>query len=552
MKRMIFGMMIFSIVGVSLVFAAGQGQKGTDTAGAGGIPGDGQPLGKYNPPITVISAKNVWGSNFEPGDSLDDNPWTRKNREVLGINIKWDWSAPNANDQYYQKMTATIAAGNLPDIFEVNALQLDMLVQSGLVWDLTDIFEKYATPLTRSRMATDQEQLDIARFNNRLMAIPNTASTSDTNCIFVRKDWLDRLGLQPPATLQDVIKIAEAFATKDPDGNGKNDTIGLLLARDMWKGIAGRTAEFLEGYHAYPDGWIKNSSGELVYGAIQPEMKTALASLADLYKKGYVDQEFAATDNEAAVAKIVSGKAGLLYGAFPLPLQIGAFEAMNPNGLLLSYPIVSADSNPVKVMVKNPVTAFFVVNKKFSHPEALIKLMNLHWDMLFGPNADRNFSNSPSGYEYWMYNIYRSDTPHKNVSQYRNIATAIEKGDTSTLNAEEADMLRYINMYLNGERENPMAYGFYWVFGNRQGTTMSVMDQYVKNNSILLDAFYGHPTETMTTRLSSLESLRDEVFTKIIMGASPISAFDAFVSDWKRQGGDDITREVNAWYKSRQ
>jgi putative aldouronate transport system substrate-binding protein len=75
------------------------------------------------------------------------------------------------------------------------------------------------------------------------------------------------------------------------------------------------------------------------------------------------------------------------------------------------------------------------------------------------------------------------------------------------------------------------------------------MDQYVKNNQILLDAFYGAPTESMTAYQSTLESLRDEAFTKIIMGSSPISAFDTFVQNWKRQGGDAITKEVNAWYK---
>jgi putative aldouronate transport system substrate-binding protein len=45
--------------------------------------------------------------------------------------------------------------------------------------------------------------------------------------------------------------------------------------------------------------------------------------------------------------------------------------------------------------------------------------------------------------------------------------------------------------------------------------------------------------------------MRDEVYTKIVMGASPISAFDTFVTDWKRQGGDAITKEVNEWAKSR-
>jgi putative aldouronate transport system substrate-binding protein len=66
-----------------------------------------------------------------------------------------------------------------------------------------------------------------------------------------------------------------------------------------------------------------------------------------------------------------------------------------------------------------------------------------------------------------------------------------------------------------------------------------------------LNPFTGAPTRTMNSRLSNLNDLRDEVFTKIIMGTSPLSDFDVFVQDWKRQGGDDITREVNEWYKTK-
>jgi putative aldouronate transport system substrate-binding protein len=49
----------------------------------------------------------------------------------------------------------------------------------------------------------------------------------------------------------------------------------------------------------------------------------------------------------------------------------------------------------------------------------------------------------------------------------------------------------------------------------------------------------------MVERLSTLDQMENEVFTKIIMGAADISEFDKFVEDWKRLGGDDITREIN-------
>lgn len=41
--------------------------------------------------------------------------------------------------------------------------------------------------------------------------------------------------------------------------------------------------------------------------------------------------------------------------------------------------------------------------------------------------------------------------------------------------------------------------------------------------------------------------MEEEVFTKIIMGDS-IDLFDKFVEDWKKLGGDQITKEINEWY----
>jgi putative aldouronate transport system substrate-binding protein len=62
--------------------------------------------------------------------------------------------------------------------------------------------------------------------------------------------------------------------------------------------------------------------------------------------------------------------------------------------------------------------------------------------------------------------------------------------------------------------------------------------------------FVGAPTETMTSKMSTLTDLQDEVFTKIILGEESIDAFDKFVEDFNALGGEDITREVNEWYDS--
>ena len=50
----------------------------------------------------------------------------------------------------------------------------------------------------------------------------------------IRKDWLAKLGLKEPQTVDDLYTIAKAFTEQDPDGNGKKDTYGLIIPK--WPG----------------------------------------------------------------------------------------------------------------------------------------------------------------------------------------------------------------------------------------------------------------------------------------------------------------------------
>ena len=61
--------------------------------------------------------------------------------------------------------------------------------------------------------------------------------------------------------------------------------------------------------------------------------------------------------------------------------------------------------------------------------------------------------------------------------------------------------------------------------------------------------FNGKPTETMSKSWEQLQTMEKETYTNIIYGKQGIDTFDEFVTKWKKQGGDQITKEVNEWYK---
>lgn len=81
----------------------------------------------------------------------------------------------------------------------------------------------------------------------------------------------------------------------------------------MLGGGFGGLRGFFNAYGAYPGIWVEKD-GQLAYGAIQPECKTALAALHDMYEKGYIDTEFGVKDSTKAGEAAAAGKCGFTFG----------------------------------------------------------------------------------------------------------------------------------------------------------------------------------------------------------------------------------------------
>lgn len=512
------------------------------------------PLGKYDPPITVRAVRRVdQSTKYKDGESVDNNVWTRAYEELLGVKIANDWVVVGSGDQYNQKLNVSLASGDLPDIFSVNAQQLKQLVEAGQIEDLTEVYEKYASDYTKQVMTESGPNiLSSATFGGKLMAIPVAAGTIDgLPLLWIRTDWLQKLNLPEPKTMDDVIAIARAFATQDPDGNGKDDTIGMAASKDLYGGFPGLDG-FFNAYHAYPATgkmWIKDDSGQLVNGAIQPEVKTALAKLQELYKEGILDKEFGSKDGGKVAEAATSGKLGLYFGQMwtPIwPLQDGKNKdaAMDWK----PFPIPSSDGQPVKLQANFPVNDYWVVRKGYEHPEVMVKLQNITLQKLWSPEADPALVDPIDGIEVHKYAINEATPARKNIDNYLAAKEALETGDPSKLSKSMKEGLYdKIVAYRAGDNT---AWAMEKVFG--EDSSFEIINDHYVSKSVTLDtAFYGAPTETMGAKMETLSRLELETFTKIIMGAASVDEFDTFVENWKKLGGDQITKEVNEWAANR-
>lgn len=528
--------------------AGGAESGGTAAAQTGEAP---DPFGKYDPAIEVHAAKavnKVW--KFLPGDDISNNVWTREYESELGIKVAYDWTAEagdaSESSPYNQKLNVSIASGNLPDIFTVSPTQLKQLADAGQLEDLTGVFDRYAAPWTKELMQGDGGiSMASATFDGKLLALPNiTANIYNAQVLWLRTDWLEKLKLTPPKTMDELHAIIEAFTTKDPDGNGAADTYGIALNKGLYGAIASITG-YMNGFGAYPGQWVKKADGQLAYGSTLPETKAALAKLQEMFKAGQIDREFAVKDPNKASESFAQNKIGVQFGEnwnsyFPLADARG----QNPGMDWKAYAIPTVDGSEAKPGVPFPAAQYTVVRKGFKHPEAAVKLLNFYQEKSYGKTRDNAKYRSEVDAKGEKMNtanfpLVISDKPNAAVVQdIQNLWAAIDKKDPSLLTDYESAYDAY-NRYAGGDESG-------WADVRQNGPQDSaftvLFKQYTDDLNVNL---FGGRTETMAGKWSALQKLEGETFTKIIMGAAPIDEFDKFVSSWNRLGGETITSEIN-------
>ena len=156
---------------------------------------------------------------------------------------------------------------------------------------------------------------------DRLKAISNYVPGYSYAFTWIRKDWLDKLGLKEPGSLEELQAVAKAFVEEDPDRNGQNDTIGLLCDQRVG-GIynSNHTMDPIFGYYgSYPRQWLKDESGNVTYGTIAPETKEALATLRQMYSDKLIDEEFAVRNPNDINSPLAAGKCGIIFGPWWAP-----------------------------------------------------------------------------------------------------------------------------------------------------------------------------------------------------------------------------------------
>ncbi|GHV71982.1 hypothetical protein AGMMS49928_26660 [Spirochaetia bacterium] len=571
LKRNLFLACVIMIMTTVLapVFGRGQGAGGAASTGytppppPEGFPAKG--FTKFAKPVTIHFAQSVdpTDKTLPAGDAIDNSQFTRFMTQNFNVNFKADWTAASGDD-YNQKVTLAIASNNLPDAMVVNQSQFLKAYQAGQLKDITGLWKANVSEDT-NYYATPQV-LAQATFDGKLWAIPGAQVGDDgIHVMMIRKDWLDKLRLPVPRTVEDVHKTAKAFidaglAKVGITGPAKG---GKVSANFFESGTNMHGFDFLfQAMDAWPGYWLLDQAGKVQYGTNTPETRRALSTLAAWFKEGLLDPEIGVRQDSSEL--INSGQAGIFNGSW-WTIGYGTTSAWknDPSMDWQGYPIYDDKG---KWNLHYPVlgNSYLIINKKASDDvvKAIITNKNvyLRYETIFDIAVNVNWyplrhliNDTTLG--TIEYDLYRDILEGTAKREDYNIPTSPNPAykyyytnwDTVVQNTLEA-----APGYVKGTpRGQPYPISWWNQNGQSFPRTYSIVNGdrafiTMQPDKKVFSLVYGVATDTLERRYQNLKALEDEMFFRIITGQESISYFDTFVSRWKAEGGDQITAEIQA------
>ncbi|NHN28957.1 extracellular solute-binding protein [Paenibacillus agricola] len=509
--------------------------------------------GKYDPPITLTTIAQISSSTtFKNGETMENNVHTKWAKDRLGIQLKYNWTAPQANKAFETRIRLALSANEeMPDIVALgNVGLLNDLIDSGKFMEVGKMWEQYASPTYKKAVNEDPTMwYPFMRKDGAYgIPIPEYSWNNDT-VMYFREDWLQKLNLKAPTTLDELEKVMDAFVTQDPDGNGKADTYGIAMAfRDSL--IQGQgSASWLFGAHGtMAEIWTEKPDGTLAYGSVQPGVKPALGKLKEYIEKGYIHKEAALQDETKAAALFTSGRAGIIAGPHWMTLFPLADLAKNvPGAKFKAYPVPKGPDGKQGRTGNLNFTGAVLINKNMKNPDAFFVYQNYLFENFAFPSKDSEFKYQfAEGYDYAIVD----GKPTADTTKIPG-GRVIPQKYTLTMEGARipsSQMEAYVNLAKGNGPTNQFEVRSSLIADEvrLQAATVNLSMKDISYR----EKYTAPPTKTMKSRWDNLKQQEKDIFAKIIYGEAPLTEFDNFVKTWESSGGSTITGEVNEWYTS--
>ncbi|MGG4032366.1 extracellular solute-binding protein [Paenibacillus cisolokensis] len=422
-----------------------------------------------------------------------------------------------------------VSSGNLPDVIEYNWATVsggpDKAIADKTIIRLNELIEQHAPNLSKVLNENPDYKKQITTDDGNIYVFPFIRGDDyllTFNGIIVRQDWMEKLNLQMPETIDEWYETLKAIKNGDPNGNGQADEIPLLLELSM-----------TNINHAFIGAWgittgFYQVDGEVRYGPIQPEFKEYLATMNRWYAEGLIDPDYAATDGTLKDAKVTGNQVGVFMGYMGSSLGRYTDLAANtiPGFKLAAAPnvVLNKGDTPLLGQKDSPFNgAGAAITTSNKNPEETVKWL----DFRYGEEGHMLFNFGVEGVSYEMIDGYPTYTDEIMNNPDLPVTQAMAKYIQANYSGAFVQDRRYVEQYASRPEQR------------------EAIETWMKaKNDRLMPVVT--PTAEESSRYASImnevQTYYDEMVNKFIMGVESLDQFDRFVETLKGMGVEEAVR----------
>lgn len=299
-----------------------------------------------------------------------DSSWPVWQELAERTNISFQSVISQSNSNEDEAYNLMLSSGNLADVIGyVNAADLESLGRDGGLIPLNDLIDQYA-PNIKAFMEENPAFAQYATSTDgNIYFIPKNQMLRTAEFWFIRQDWLDKLGLEVPTTVDELYDVLTAFRNEDPNGNGLKDEIPLF-DRAGWK----MPDEYLYLWDTSIEFYVRD--GKVVYEPLEENFKTGVTNLVKWYREGLIDPEIFTRGAKSRDTLLASNVGGMTHDWIST-VDYNSKLAQDVPGLKIVGIAPPADQNGV---VKERTMSYPIVgwgiSSQCEDPVSVIKFMD--------------------------------------------------------------------------------------------------------------------------------------------------------------------------------
>lgn len=443
----------------------------------------------------------------------------QETEKITGTKVEWLHPPTPATEPF----NVMISSGDLPDAIEYTWTSVpggpDKMIEDGVILRLNELIDQYAPNLKRILDENPEWKKMITTDAGNIYLFPffrGDEYLQTSNGIIIRQDWLDNLGLEMPTTIDEWHEVLTAFKTQDPNGNGVQDEIPLLIE---WAGQ-------IDYNHAFIGAWgittrFYQVDGTVHFGPIQPEFKEFLTVMNQWYEEGLIDADYATTDGTMKDAKITGDQLGAFMGY--TGSSIGRLMSLmedHPTFNLAGapYPTLNKGEKPLLGQKDHPYIGYgAAITTANQNPEATAKW----YDFKYSEEGHMLFNFGIEGVSYEMIDGYPTYTDEVMNHPELPVTQAMSRYNLASYSGPFVQDRRYMEQYAALPQQKQAIETWMNAENDR---LMPIVTPTAEES-----ARYASIMNDVNTYIS-------EMIDKFVMGVEPLDNFDQFVETLKAMG----------------